>query len=238
MPKKYISSDNIGNIDFSKDFVFSFTTHLEEKTCSDFVLKFAITDGTKTNEFKISNIIEGYTTKNQEPPYSIVKKVLPRTISTNFFDNSLLIQGNSIFKNYENEPASHISDYIKRNGALFVQTETYSSDGTYIIRKNPLNAEGFYIRPIICKTIINGETKSVSFFKDSNNPIDSNYNETYRIIISDNGSSISFWKLINDSFRLIKIFTYPDQEISEGKVKLEIDSDMELSDLHFTFFEA
>lgn len=233
MSLEYVSNPTLL---LDKDFIFTFD--IEGEKHRDFYIKFNVLNE-KSNGFIVSNIISGYRTK--ESPTYIKKIVSELSEIINFFDDELLIVNSEIYKKYNNESAASIQNFIRKDGKLYIKTDLYSLCDGYIIRKNPQLDNDTYLRPVVLKTTQNNTavTKKTIYFDTIENPVNSNVTKTYRIIVSNKACLISFWVKQGDSFKLIKNFTYPaTQEISEGKISLEIDSDMVLSNLHFSFFEA
>lgn len=233
MSQHYISNPLVF---LEKDFIFTFDVEGEKHR--DFLIKFNVLND-KSNGFVVSNVINGYRTK--ESSEYVKKSVNDFSEVINFFGDELIVVNNIVYKSYNNESADEIKDYIRKDNKLFIKSDLYSIDDSYIIRKNPQIDNDTYLRPVIVKTLQNGSTisKKTIYFDTLENPVNSNKTKTYRIIVSDKSCLISFWVKENNSFRLIKNFTYPaTQEISEGKISLEIDSDMKLANLHFSFFEA
>lgn len=240
MSNTYISSHTIK---FDKDFIFTFDVIGGKHR--DFEIEFKVGKEI-TNEFLISNNLNtNYTFKSGiTPSFSAVKKTVSDINSeVSFFDDNLIIHEGKVYKNLNNESRNEITSFYRKNDKLYIESDLYSFDGNYIIRKNPKLEENIYLRPVIVKKSFKkeGQTKTslISYFDDSNNPINSNITKTYRIIVSDKACSISFLVKEKDSFKVIKNFTYPaTQEISEGKISLKVDKNMELSNLYFSFFKA
>lgn len=238
MANTYISSENIR---FDKDFIFTFD--VEGKEHRDFALKFKIGD-TIYNEFTISNNLNNtYTIKSGiSPDFSVVKKKVSNIDEViKFFDDDIIIYNGEAYKKFNSESQYEIKGFYRKDDVLYVKTDLYSFENSYIIRKSPELKENVYLRPVMVKkTFKNGaEQTQTNYFDTLDNPINSNESKTYRIIVSDNACLISFLVKEKDSFKAIKNFTYPTtQEISEGKITLEVDNDMQLSNLHFSFFKA
>lgn len=239
MSNTYISSDTIR---FDKDFIFTFDVIGEIHR--DFEIEFKVGEEI-TNEFLISNNLNtNYTLKSGiTPSFSAVKKTVSDINSEiSFFDDELIIHEGKVYKNFNKENRDDITGFYRKNDKLYIESDLYSLDGNYITRKNPKLEENIYLRPVVVKkTFKKGQTKTSlsSYFDDTNNPVNSNITKTYRIIVSDNACLISFLVKEKDSFKVIKNFTYPTtQEISEGKISLKVDKNMELSNLHFSFFKA
>ena len=226
----------------NKDFVFTFD--VAGKVHRDFNLKFKVSKGTIVNEFSINNNFTSYTLKSGiSPNFSAVKKkISDTTVTINFFDDELIIYEGEVYKQFDGESQSEIKRFYRKDEKLYVKTDLYSFSDEYIIRKNPQIKEGEYLRPVMVKkTFKNGsqETNQTEHFDTLDNPVNSNENKTYRIIVSDDACLISFLIKEGEAFKTIKNFTYPTtQVISEGTITLEIDNDMELSNLYFSFFKA
>lgn len=237
----YTSKSKI-KFDSDKNFVFTFD--VAGSTHRDFNLKFKVSKGTIFNEFSVNNNFTSYTLKNDiSPKFSAVKKKISDTTAViNFFDDELIIHEGEVYKQFDNESQPEIKGFYRKDEKLYVKTDLYTFSDGYIIRKNPQIKEGTYLRPVMIKKSFEtslGKTAQVEHFDTLANPVNSNENKTYRIIVSDDACLISFLIKEGEAFKTIKNFTYPTtQVISEGTITLEIDNDMELSNLHFSFFEA
>ena len=238
MSNRYISSENIR---FDKDFIFTFD--VEGKEHRDFDLKFKVGD-TIYNEFTISNNLNTtYTIKSGiSPDFSAVKKKISNIDEViKFFNDDIIIYNGEAYKKFNSESQHEIKGFYRKDDVLYIKTDLYSFENSYIIRKSPELKENVYLRPVMVKKTFknSAEQTQTNYFDTLDNPVNSNESKTYRIIVSDNACLISFLVKEKDSFRVIKNFTYPTtQEISEGKITLEVDNDMKLSNLHFSFFKA
>lgn len=232
---------SINKIKLDKDFIFTF--NVAGAIHQDFDLKFKISNGNMSNDFLISNNLNTYyKIKNDiSPNFSAVKKKVSNTNKIiEFFNDKLIIHENNVYKQFNNEHQSEIKGFYYKDKKLFVKTDLYTFTDGYIIRKNPKLKEGLYLRPVIVKKTFKKalqENAQSEYFDTIDNPINSNENKTYRIIVSNNASLISFFIKDGNKFKLIKNFTYQNK-ISEGSIILEISNDMKLSDLHFSFFKA
>lgn len=226
------------DIDLQRDFTFDFQTNVGDNSVldnTDFVLYFALEDDGAYNGIKITNIPSGYKVK-ESGEYTLKLKNGALT----FFDEELIFVNEEPYEKYSTNLTYDIENFYKKDGNIYVKTKKYQlheSDTNYIRRLNPKNAEGLSVRPIELKSYKNGEIISTDYFINGEKVFDSNYNHVYRIVVSNYGQIISLWAKIDNKFEKIKTFSFP-QKLEKGKVKLWLDANMVLSDLHFSFFEA
>lgn len=236
----YTSANKI-KFEDNKNFIFTFD--VIGSTHRDFNLKFKVSDENIVNEFLISNNLNNsYAVKSGISHFSAVKKKISNTSrDNNFFNDTILINKKEIYKQFSGEHPSEIKGFCYKDKKLYVKTDLYTIENEYIVRKNPQLKENLYLRPVLVeKTYRKNLRKNTQteYFDTLQNPINSNENKTYRIIVSDGGRLISFLIKEGTSFKIIKNFTYPTDKISEGLITLELDNNMKLSDLHFSFFKA
>ena len=242
----YISNSKIKFND-NKDFIFTFDVAGSKHR--NFNLSFKINDNkTCLNKFSIRNDLDNFHNDNYiTDDFSKVKKVIVNTNKPiNFFKDVLVIYDKEVYKQISGESRSEIKGFYRKDEKLYIKTDLYSysiENGKPIIsRKNPQLPNGEYLRPVaIVKSyqLENKINEVIEYFDTLDNPINSNENKTYRIIVSDRACLISLLIKEGEAFRAIKNFTYPPtQVIDEGTITLEIDDNMELSNLHFSFFEA
>lgn len=243
----YISNTKIKFND-NKDFIFTFDVTGSEHR--DFNLSFKINDNKNyLNMFSIrNNLLDNFYKDNYiTDDFSKVKKKIVSTDNViNFFKDALVIYDKEVYKQITGESRSEIKGFYRKGETVYIKTDLYNcsvENGALIVsRKNPQLPNGEYLRPVvIVKTYqIGHEIKNeIDYFDTLDNPINSNENKTYRIIVSDNACLISLLIKEGEAFKTITTFTYPPtQMIDEGTITLEIDDKMELSNLHFSFFEA
>jgi hypothetical protein len=232
-------------VDFSSDFIFSFEwkpSNPETLDGTDFDLKFLVesdTDSTKTNAFKISNIPSQYTVK-ESLEYSLKQCNRASDEFLTYYDDNLVIFNNNVYSELKTTDTSNVKNFYNINDKVYVLTDKYSfktNSSNYIKRINEKNDKGYYIRPVEVKKFENSSVTETKYFTDFENKFDASLSKTYRIIVSSKARFISVWAKENGKFEQIKTFSYLNP-IEKGFIKLTLDSDMELSDLRFTFFEA
>ena len=237
--KKYISNPSLGKIDFTKDFIFDFYTIVNENPTlddTDFVLKFTIEENNNYNSFLISNILDNpYRSKD-----SIEYTLKNASSDCDYLNDSIIFVNGEPYKNLTFETENEIENYYIKDGITYVKTNKYKifkNNGTnYIQRINDKNERGKYVRPVKVIQDTNGITEK-TFFADKENLFDTNYTRRFRISVSSNCKTITLWDYTSNNLTKIKTFHFTNN-IQQGKVKLAIDSNMQLTDLRFSFFEA
>ena len=238
--KKYISNSSLGKIDFTKDFIFDFYTIIKENPTLDdtnFVLKFTIEENNNYNSFLISNILdEPYRSKD-----SIEYTLKNASSDCDYLNDSIVFVNGEPYKNLTVETENEIENYYIKDGITYVKTnkyEIFNDNGTnYIKRINDKNEKGNFVRPVKVTQEANNEIIEETFFADKENLFDTNYTRKFRISISNNCKNITLWDYTPNNLKKIKTFHFTDS-IQQGEVKLAIDSNMQLNDLRFSFFET
>jgi hypothetical protein len=231
-------------VELSSDFIFSFDWAPTDPTSlngTDFDLKFLVEseDSTKSNGFKISNIPSQYKVKDSLK-YSL--KLCNKDIDNflNYYDDELAIFDNKVYSELKSTNTSNVQNFYAVNNKIYVLTDKYkfeNDSSNYIKRFNDKNSKGYYIRPSEVKKFENNSVSETQYYTDSNNKFDASISKTFRIIVSNKAQYISIWIKENGKFEQIKTFSYLNM-IEKGFIKLILDSDMELSNLCFTFLEA
>lgn len=237
--KKYISNPEIGEIDFKRDFTFEFSTIIKENPTlddTDFELNFSIGSDNKYNAFMISNIL-GNPYRSKDSKEFTLKNT---TKDGDYLSDHIIFVNGKPYKNLTFETEKDIKNYYILDGVTYVLTskyEIYPSDTKYIRRWNDKNENGIYVRPAKITQSSNGVKDEISYFADEKNIFDTNYTRRFRISVTDNGKLITLWGLKAEKLSEIKTFRFTNS-IDKGKVKLNLDANMVLSDLRFSFFEA
>lgn len=231
-------------VELSSDFIFSFDwvpTDPNSLNGTDFDLKFLVesSDSTKSNGFKITNIPSQYTVK-ESLEYSLKQCNRASDEFLTYYDDNLAIFNNNVYSELKTTDTSNVKNFYNINDKVYVLTDKYSfktNSSNYIKRFNDKNSKGYYIRPSEVKKFENNNVTETNYYTDSNNKFDASIAKTFRIIVSNKAQYISIWVKENGKFEQIKTFSYLNT-IEKGFIKLTIDSDMNLSNLCFTFLEA
>lgn len=231
-------------VKLTSDFIFSFDWIPADPNSldgTDFDLKFLVEseNSTKSNGFKISNIPSQYKVK-ESLEYSLKLCNKNTDDFLNYYDDELAIFNNNVYSELKTTNTSNVQNFYNINGKIYVLTDKYefeSDSSNYIKRFNDKNSKDYYIRPSEVKKFENNNVTETSYYTDSTNKFDASIAKTFRIIVSNKAQYISIWVKENDKFEQIKTFSYLNV-IEKGFIKLMIDSDMNLSNLRFTFLEA
>lgn len=236
--KKYISNPQLGEIDFSKDFVFDFSTIVNENPSlddTDFQLTFSVENTNKFNSFSLTNVL-GNPYRSKDSKEFTLKNAIS---DCEYLSDSLIFVNGKPYKKLTFENEKDIHNYYVKDGITYVLTdkyEVYSQDKKYIKRINDKNERGEYVRPV--KVSLNtNDFNEISFLADQENLFDTNHSRSFRIVVNNKGKNITLWDCSNNNLKKIKTFQFSNS-IDKGKVKLSIDNNMNLCDLSFSFFEA
>lgn len=240
--KKFNLSEKIGVIDFSKNFVLSFDYLPREGDGFDYSdFEFKLSFG--PNALKISNVLPSKIYKTKASKEYILKRVGRHANELTFLSDSLLIIGAVVYKLHAGEVSSQIKDFFKKGNETFVLTDEYElieeNETRFIKRYNPTNSEGSYLRPTEVK-LLEGKTVvagSQSYFQKEDSPFDTSKANSYQIVVSNNGQTITLKALKNGIFETIKTLSF-SQGVERAEIILEVDGNMDLRNLQFSFLKS
>lgn len=237
------------------DFIFSFDCTSSKATGmdkTDFNLKFSIDKDNKNNSFSLTNTnsTNNYRFNDNE---SFTALRTNNSDEYSYFNDKLkIINGKVYVALTDNSDLKNYKDYYIFNNISYVLQDNYSlcsyneissslNSGQYIKRLNAQNKDGFYIRPVEMQQIrpIKPTDTGIVYYVDNNNIFDTNYEYNYKIIVSNEGKTISLWQKKKDDLthKKIKTFSY-ENSFENAFVKLSIDDSMLLTNLSFSFFES
>lgn len=224
--KKLSLNEHLGEVDLSKTFVFSFDYFPLEKEgldSTDFELKLIIGD----NALKITNVLpsKGYISKVSDD--YIIKKLRKDIKKVSFFGDELFINEDKIVKKVDGR-------YTLTNEYELIK----EGDTSSIKRFNSKNDEGYYVRPVEVKLFQNGVAvrNSREYFYSSDSPFDASKPQSYQLIVSNNAREVTIRAKKDEIFKKIKTLSF-SQGVERGEIALEIDANMDLRNLQFSFFE-
>ena len=240
--KKFNLSEKIGVIDLSKNFVLSFDYLPQEGDIFDYSdFEFKLSFG--PNALKISNVLPSQSSKTKVAKEYSLKRVRSGINELMVLGDEVKIIGNEVYKLLTNENPEEIRDFFKQDDKTFVLTDEYELvvDGNtrFIKRNNVKNSEGMYIRPAIVRLLDDKTTvpDSKTYFKSERSPFDTNKANSYQIIVSDCGKTVTIKSLKNGIFEKIKTLSF-SQGVERGEAILEIDPKMSLRNLQFSFLKS
>lgn len=239
------------------DFIFSFDCASSKEAPSnrmdktDFNLKFIIERNNKNNSFSLTNTNSANNYRFNDSDSFTALRTNNNTDEYLYFNDKLkIINGKVYVALTDNSNLKNYKDYYIFNNIPYVLQDNYSlcryseispslNSGQYIKRLNAQNKDGLYIRPVEMQQISGTSIEDIVYYVDNNNIFDANYEYNYKIIVSNEGKTISLWQKKKDDLthKKIKTFSY-ENSFENAFVKLSIDDSMLLTNLSFSFFES